>query len=98
MTAEELSRFVNEVVRSHELATGLKHLKSHNEIIAYAQSKGFVFNQNEWNAFFERDFSQLSDSVKQKVSATQTSHWSWAFRQLSAWRAMLMEGADTSYS
>ena len=98
MNSVELTRFVDEVVRSHELATGLKPLKSHNEIIAYAQSKGFIFNQDEWNSYFERDFSQLSDSVKQKVSATQTSHWSWAFRQLSAWRAMLMEGADTNYS
>ena len=98
MNSEELTRFVDEVVRSHELATGLKPLESHKEIIAYARSKGFVFNQNEWNAYFERDFSQLSDSIQQKVLAAQTSHWSWAFRQLSAWRAMVMEGADTSYS
>ena len=66
MNSEELTRFVDEVVRSHELATGLKPLESHKEIIAYARSKGFVFNQNEWNAYFERDFSQLSDSIQQK--------------------------------
>ena len=98
MTPEELPRFVNEVIRSHELATGLKPLQSHQEIIAYAQSKGFDVNQDEWDSYFEDDFSQLSDTIQQKVLATQTSHWSWAFRQLSAWRAMLMEGADTSYS
>ena len=98
MTAEELSRFVNEVVRSHELATGLKPLVSHEEIVAYAQRQGFDFNQNQWNSYFQTDFAELSDSMQQKVLAAQTSHWSWAFRQISAWRAMLMEGADTNQS
>ena len=98
MTAEELSRFVNEVIRSHELATGLKPLVSHEEIVAYAQSQGFNFTQNQWNSYFQTDFAELSDSMQQKVLAAQTSHWSWAFRQISAWRAMLMEGADTNQS
>ena len=98
MNSQELPRFVNEVIRSHELATGLKPLVSHQEIIAYAQSHGFNINQIEWNSYFERDFAQLSDSTQQKVLAAQTSHWSWAFRQISAWRAMLMEGADTNHS
>ena len=98
MTTEELSRFVNEVIRSHELATGLKPLVSHEEIVAYAQSQGFNFTQNQWNSYFQTDFAELSDSMQQKVLAAQTSHWSWAFRQISAWRAMLMEGADTNQS
>mgnify|MGYP005671078271 CR=1 FL=1 len=49
MNSPELPRFVNEVIRSHELATGLKTLVSHEQIVAYAQSQGFDFNQNEWN-------------------------------------------------
>ena len=98
MTAEELSRFVNEVIRSHELATGLKPLVSHEEIVDYAQRQGFDFNLNQWNSYFQTDFAELSDSIQQKVLAAQTSHWSWAFRQISAWRAMLMEGADTNQS
>ena len=44
MNSQELTRFVNEVIRSHELATGLKPLVSHQEIIAYAQSQGFNIN------------------------------------------------------
>ena len=98
MNSQELLRFVNEVIRSHELATGLKPLVSHEEIVAYAQSQDFDFNQNEWNSYFEIDFAKLSESTQQKVLAAQTSHWSWAFRQISAWRAMLMEGADTNHS
>ena len=98
MNSPELTRFVNEVIRSHELATGLKTLVSHEQIVAYAQSQGFDFNQNEWNSYFETDFAKLSESTQQKVLAAQSSHWSWAFRQITAWRAMLMEGADTSHS
>ena len=98
MKSDELNRFVDEVIRSHQLATGLKPLVSHQEIVAYAQSQGFNFNQNEWRAYCERDFAQLSDSIQQKVLGAQASHWSWAFRQISAWRAMLMEGADMNHS
>ena len=98
MNSQDLEYFVNEVIRSHELATGLKPLVSHQEIIAYAQSQGFNFNQNEWNSYFESDFAQLSEPIQQKVLGAQTSHWSWAFRQISAWRAMLMEGADANHS
>lgn len=98
MNSQELTRFVNEVIRSHELATGLKPLVTHQGIVAYAQSQGFDFDEVEWNSYFESDFSQLPDSTKQKVLAAKSTHWSWAFRQLSAWRAMLMEGADTNHS
>ncbi len=98
MKSDELNRFVDEVIRSHQLATGLKPLVSHQEIVAYAQSQGFNFNQNEWRAYYECDFAQLSDSIQQKVLSAQASHWSWAFRQISAWRAMLMEGADMNHS
>ena len=98
MKSDELNRFVDEVIRSHQLATGLKPLVSHQEIVTYAQSQGFNFNQNEWRAYYECDFAQLSDSIQQKVLGAQASHWSWAFRQLSAWRAMLMEGADMNHS
>ena len=95
MNPEELTRFVNEVIRSHELATGLKPLVSHQEIVSYAQSQGFDIRQDEWDSYYERDFAQSSGLVQQKVLTAQVSHWSWAFRQLSAWRAMLMESADT---
>ena len=94
MRSEELTRFVNEVIRSHELATGLKPLSSHQEIIAYGQHQGFDFSEAQWNAYYEREFSNLSVSIQQKVLSADPEHWSWAFRQLTAWRAMLMEGAD----
>ena len=96
MNSEELTRFVDEVIRSHELATGLKPLASHQEIIAYGQSQGFNFSESQWNSYYECDFSVLSESIQQTVLAADPKHWSWAFRQLTAWRAMLMEGADSS--
>ena len=97
MHSEELAHFIKEVVRSHELATGLKPLRSHQEIVAYGQQQGFNFSEDQWNSYYESEFSHLSVSIQQKVLNADPSHWSWAFRQLTAWRAMLMEGAD-SYS
>jgi len=94
MNSGELSHFVDEVVRSHELATGLKPLTSHQEIISYGQNQGFAFSEAQWTDFYERDFSALSVPMQQKVLSADRKHWSWAFRQLTAWRAMLMEGAD----
>ena len=94
MHSEELTRFIHEVIRSHELATGLKPLSSHQEIIAYGQNQGFDFSEAQWNACYEGEFSNLSVSIQQKVLSADPEHWSWAFRQLTAWRAMLMEGAD----
>ena len=95
MHSEELTRFINEVIRSHELATGLKPLCSHQEIIAFGQHQGFAFSEAQWNSYYEREFSSLSVSIQQKVLSADPKHWSWAFRQLTAWRAMLMEGADS---
>ena len=95
MEAKELTRFVGEVIRSHELATGLKPLGTHQEIIAYGQRQGFDFSEAEWNSYYEREFSGLSVGIQQKVLGADPKHWSWAFRQLTAWRAMLMEGAGS---
>lgn len=95
MHSEELTRFIHEVIRSHELATGLKPLSSHQEIIAYGQHEGFNFSEDQWNSYYEREFSGLSASIQQKVLRADPKHWSWAFRQLTTWRAMLMEGADS---
>ena len=95
MHSEELTRFINEGIRSHELATGLKPLCSHQEIIAFGQHQGFAFSEAQWNSYYEREFSSLSVSIQQKVLSADPKHWSWAFRQLTAWRAMLMEGADS---
>ena len=94
MHSEELTRFVKEVIRSHELATGLKPLISHQEIISYGQHHGFEFSEAQWNSYYEREFSGLSVCIQQKVLSADPKHWSWAFRQLTSWRAMLMEGAD----
>ncbi|BEV36089.1 Nif11-like leader peptide family natural product precursor [Synechococcus sp. M16CYN] len=94
MVNNDLSSFVNSVVRFHELAKGLKSLKDHDEIIAYGQSHGFQFTKSDWELFYQTDLSLQSNSVRRKILLANPAHWSWAFRQLSTWRAMLMEGAD----
>ena len=98
MSATELHRFVDEVVRSHELATGLKGLATHEQIIAYGQSQGFDFTPSDWSNLYDQDFLSQQSAVQESVRQADPCHWSWAFRQLSCWRAMLMEGAGDGRS
>ena len=93
MSTEALTCFLNEVVKSHELATGLKALSSHDQIIAYGQGQGFDFSAEEWSAFFDKDFELQTELVQRSILSANPVHWSWAFRQHSVWRAMLMIGA-----
>lgn len=98
MSSQELTRFVDSVVRSHELATGLKPLTTHQQIIAYGQQQGFDFTVSEWSDFHQQDFLSQSSAVQESIRLADPGHWSWAFRQLSSWRAMLMEGAGDGRS
>ena len=89
-----IENFIHSVVQSHELATGLKKLTSHEQIIDYAYSKGFSFAKVDWDEFVRLDSESLNSQSKQSAHLHDTTHWSWAFRQVSTWRAMLMAGAD----
>ena len=98
MANSQLLDFIDDVVRRHELATGLKKLSSHQGIVEYANNQGFQFNDADWSEFFDQDFSSLSPDEQQKILLASPEHWSWAFRQLSVWRGMLMEGAGDGCS
>ena len=89
-----IESFIHSVVQSHEIATGLKKLTSHEQIIDYAHTKGFSFTKADWDEFIHSDAESLIFQGKQFTLFHDTNHWSWAFRQVSSWRAMLMEGAD----
>ena len=93
-----IENFIHSVVQSHEIATGLKKLTSHEQIIDYAYSKGFSFTKDDWDEFVLLDSESLKSQSKQLAHLHDTTHWSWAFRQVSTWRAMLMEGADQGSS
>ena len=93
-----IENFIHSVVQSHEIATGLKKLTSHEQIINYAYSKGFSFTKEDWDEFVHLDSEYLNSQSKQSAYLHDTTHWSWAFRQVSTWRAMLMEGADQASS
>ena len=93
-----IEEFIRSVVHCHEIATGLKKLTSHEQIIDYAYSKGFSFTNEDWDEFVYLDSESLTSQSKQSAHLYDTTHWSWAFRQVSTWRAMLMEGADQGSS
>ena len=97
-SAPIIEKFIHSVVQSHEIATGLKKLTSHDQIVDYAYSKGFFFTKEDWDEFVHLDSESLNSQSKQSAHLHDTTHWSWAFRQVSTWRAMLMEGADQASS
>ena len=88
----QLLEFVNAVVYDHSLATGLKTCNTDQDIVNFAESKGFIFSQSQWNDFVIHDLSLLSSDDRKIVSNTASDHWTWAFRRTKSWRNMLMPG------
>ena len=88
----QLLEFVNAVVYDHSIATGLKACKTDHDIVDFAESKGFIFSQSQWNDFVSNDLSKLSSADLDVVSKTASDLWTWAFRRVKPWRNMLMPG------
>lgn len=93
MASAELERFVQAIVDDHGLATGIKTLSTHYDLIAYANIRGYGVNLSEWGRYVAMDTLQASDQEITLMLQADPAHWSWAFRQVSRWRALLMEGA-----
>ena len=95
MASPEIDRFVQTVVNDHGFATGIKSLRSHYALVMFAGERGFQFSHAEWARYWAMDCLQASDHALDQLQRADPVHWSWAFRQLSLWRALLMEGAET---
>ena len=95
MANSELERFVQAIADDHGLATGIKTLGSHYDIVAYANIRGYAITLAEWGRYLAMDWLQTSDADLASVHRADPAHWSWAFRQLSSWRALLMDGAES---
>jgi predicted ribosomally synthesized peptide with nif11-like leader len=87
-----IDEFIQAVVYDHSIATGLKACESDQDIIDYAASKGFVFSSSEWQLHLALDRKTLSDAEMARILMVPVDHWSWAFRKVALWRAMLMDG------
>ena len=94
MSQSELQRFVKNIENEHSLATGLKAQTNHHGIVQFAKSMGFNFTLSEWIRFCWLDQLQLTDELLESIWSTNCDHWSWAFRQVAAWRSLLMDGAN----
>ena len=94
MSQNELQRFIKTIETDHTLATGLKSQTNHHDIVEFAAGSGFNFTLSEWIRCCWMDQLQLPDSELESIWTTKTEHWSWAFRQIAAWRSLLMPGAD----
>ena len=95
MANSELERFVQAIADDHGLATGIKTLGSHYDIVAYANIRGYAITLAEWGRYLAMDWLQTADADLASVHRADPAHWSWAFRQLSRWRALLMDGAES---
>ena len=93
MASADLERFIQSVVDDHGLATGIKTLGSHYDVVAYANIRGFAITLAEWGRYVSMDSLQASDDAIVLALRADPSHWSWAFRQVSRWRVLLMDGA-----
>ena len=95
MASSELDRFVQAVIADHGIATGIKTLSTHYDLVAYANISGFSISLIEWGRHIAMDSLQSTDSELELLQCADPAHWSWAFRQLSSWRPLLMEGTLT---
>ena len=93
MTNSVIDQFVQMVVYDHSVATALKSCMTDQDIVDYAASLDYVFSITDWNRYVESDAAGLSASDASAIQAISNDHWSWAFRKVAAWRAMLMDGA-----
>ena len=92
MNPPPIKEFIQAVVYDHSIATGLKACETDQDIIDYAASKGFIFSSSEWQLYLALDRKTLSDAELAKILVVPVEHWSWAFRKVASWRAMLMDG------
>ncbi len=92
MHSPPINEFIQAVVYDHSIATGLKACESDQGIVDYAASKGFDFSLSEWQLHLVLDRKTLSDAELAKILMVPAEHWSWAFRKVALWRAMLMDG------
>ena len=92
MSSSELDRFIQSVIGDHGIATGIKPLSTHYDLVAYANIRGFSITLIEWGRHVAMDWLKSTDAELELLQRADPGHWSWAFRQLSSWRSLLMDG------
>ena len=93
MSKSVIEQFVQMVVYDHSVATGLKSCKTDQDIVDYAASRDCVFSITACHQYVESDSVSVPKSETSVIQAISNDHWSWAFRKVAPWRAMLMDGA-----
>ena len=93
MSDSAIDDFVQMVIYDHSVATGLKSCKTDQDIVVFAASCDYIFSIAAWLQYVASDSVRLSESEVLVINAIESDHWSWAFRKIAPWRAMLMDGA-----
>ena len=93
MSDSAIDNFVKMVIYDHSVATGLKSCKTDQDIVNFAATCDYFFSITAWLQYVESDSACLTESEALAIQAIANDHWSWAFRKIALWRAMLMDGA-----
>ena len=93
MSDSAIDNFVKMVIYDHSVATGLKSCKTDQDIVNFAATCDYFFSITAWLQYVESDSACLTESEALAIQAIASDHWSWAFRKIAPWRAMLMDGA-----
>ena len=93
MSDSAIDDFVQVVIYDHSVATGLKSCKTDQDIVDFAASRDYFFSITAWLQYVESDSACLTEPEALAIQAIANDHWSWAFRKIAPWRAMLMDGA-----
>ena len=93
MSVSVIDDFVQMVIYDHSVATGLKSCKTDQDIVDFAATCDYFFSITAWLQYVESDSACLTKSEALAIQAIASDHWSWAFRKIAPWRAMLMDGA-----
>ena len=91
----KMINFLSDVASNHALATGIKRLSSHYEIVQYANQEGYDISITEWMRYHIQEWANSEDSDLDIIFRCDETHWSWAFRQNSSWRKLLIGGSIT---
>ena len=62
MSSSELDRFIQSVISDHGIATGIKPLSTHYDLVAYANIRGFSITLIEWGRHLAMDWLQSPDA------------------------------------
>ncbi|TGG83849.1 MAG: Nif11 family protein [Aphanocapsa feldmannii 277cV] len=91
----DLAKFIGDLSMDHGKMKSLKAARSIDDIVEIGKRLGYHFTAVDFLRASAAEFPSLSDQEISELIYTKPEHWSWAFRYIAPWRALLMSMART---